>query len=151
SGITMFLLCRELFGFAGGCLGAAAYVFSPYFHVDLYIRRALAEFTAFAFYPLALYGFARHARDGSPRALCLGSLASGAVFVSHNPAALLFTPIVTAFALFQAWRYSSRMLLVRQMAAIFLGVAAAAFVWMPIIMESGSAHIERVTAGYFDF
>jgi hypothetical protein len=46
SGCSMFLLCRLLFGTSGGLLGAAAYLYGPYMHVDLYVRRALAEFSA---------------------------------------------------------------------------------------------------------
>jgi hypothetical protein len=45
----MFLLARLYFGDAGGWLGAAAYLYAPYFAVDLYVRSAMEEFAAFPF------------------------------------------------------------------------------------------------------
>ena len=66
SAAGMFLLARLYFGDAGGWLGAAAYLYVPYFAVDLYVRSAMEEFAGFPFFALALYGFgayARHRRD----------------------------------------------------------------------------------------
>ena len=46
SAAGMFLLARLYFGAAGGWLGAAAFLYAPYFAVDLYVRSAMAEFCA---------------------------------------------------------------------------------------------------------
>ena len=63
SAAAMFLLARLYFGEAGGWLAAAAYLYVPYFAVDLYVRSAMEEFAAFPFFALALYGFGAYARS----------------------------------------------------------------------------------------
>jgi hypothetical protein len=151
SGYSMFLFCRLLFGTAGGWLGAASYLYCPYFHVNLYVRRALAEFAAFPFYPAAFYGFARHARDGDRRFLVLGSVAYAAIFLSHNPSALLFTPVLLAFVAFQAWQRRSWTLLLGQLAGIALGLAVSSFSWIPSLIEMKNVHVDRLVTGYFDY
>ena len=72
---SMFFLGRLLFGSSGGWLAAAAYIYAPYFDVDLYVRRALGEFQAFAFYPIAIYGLVKFAaipQRRIPRLRCAG-------------------------------------------------------------------------------
>src|SRR5262249_27574676 len=54
---AMFLLGRLYFGDTGGWLATTAYLYAPYFAVDLYVRSALEEFAAFALFAIALYGF----------------------------------------------------------------------------------------------
>jgi len=100
SACSMFLLGRLYFGDAGGWLAAAAYLYAPYFSVNLYVRSALAEFTAFPFFALALFGF------GSGR-LVVGAMGYAGVLCSHPPAAVLFTPLLVAFLCFTAWRAKS--------------------------------------------
>ena len=99
--VAMYLLGRFWFGTWGGWLAAAAYLYAPYFHVDLFVRHALAEFAAFPFYPLAFYGFARYARDRDSRFLLLGAAAYAAVIAAHHPAAFLFSPLLLAFVVFK--------------------------------------------------
>ena len=147
----MFLFCRLLFGNAGGWLGAAAYLYSPYFHVNLYVRRALAEFAAFPFYPATLYAFTRYARNGDRRFLILGSAFYAAILLSHNPSALMFTPVLLSYAAFQAWQGQSWKLLFHQLAGMALGLALSAFFWVPSLLDMKNVHIDRVVAGYYDY
>jgi len=151
SAFSMFLLCSLYFGERGGLVGAIAYICSPYFNVDLFVRGAYSEFSAMAFYPLALYGFARYSMEKNPRALVLGSVAFAAVQLSHNPTALLFAPMLVGFAVFQAHDQKSWRLLAWQIVALALAVALAAFFWIPALMDIGNVHSERLTGGYFDY
>src|SRR5262249_16154984 len=64
SAIAMFLLGRFYFGATGGWLASAAYLYAPYYAVDLYVRSALEESTALPFLVLTLYGFGAYARSG---------------------------------------------------------------------------------------
>ena len=73
AGTSMFLLGRLYGGQPGGWLAAAAYLYAPYFQVDLYVRHAWAELCGLACYPLILYGFGRFAVHGRhTTACCLG-------------------------------------------------------------------------------
>src|SRR6188768_4111517 len=151
SGCFMFLFCRLLFGNAGGWLGAAAYLYSPYFHVNLYVRRALSEFATFPFYPATLYAFTGYAREGKRRFLILGSASYAAILLSHNPSALLFTPVLLAYIAFQAWQSQSWKLLFKQLAGMMLGLALSAYIWLPSLLEKKFVHIDRMVAGYYDY
>lgn len=147
SAAAMFLLGRWYFGVAGGAVAAIAYVYAPYFLVDLYVRTAFSEFSAFPFYPLIFYGLARHADDGRRKHLMLAAVAYAALWFAHSPAALLFSPLVAAFLLFNAWRARSINLLLRQTGAIATGILLAASVWLPSLVEAKYAHAERLIEG----
>lgn len=147
SAASMFLLARWYFGPAGGTLAAIAYVYAPYFLVDLYVRTAFAEFSAFPFYPLALYGFARHADERNRRYLLLGALAYAAIWFAHSPAALLFSPVLGAFLLFLAWQAKSGRLFATHAAAATLGMLMAATVWLPSVVEAKDVHSQRLREG----
>lgn len=132
---AMYLLGRHFFGESGGWLGAAAYVYAPYFHVDLFVRHAWAEFAAFAFYPWALLGFARWAREGKKAFLLLGAAGYAGTICCHFPAALTFSAFLAAFAVFLAWHERSWRVLAGQAAGMALGLGLAAFCWMPAMVE----------------
>src|SRR5262249_15234216 len=151
SAVCMYLLAHLYFGRTGGWLAAAAYVYAPYFHVNLYVRQALAEFAAFPFYPLALYGFGRFARDRDRKFLLLGSVGFALIFLAHNAAALLFTPILLAFILYNGWSARSLKLLLQLLAGAALGVALSAAVWLPILLEMKDVRIDRLLDGYLKY
>jgi hypothetical protein len=115
--------------------------------VNLYIRQALAEFSAFPFYPLALYGFGRFTRDRDRRFLVLGAIGFACVFFAHNAAALLFTPIVFAFIVYNACSARSLRLLMQLFAGAAMGMALSALVWLPILVEMKEVHIDRLIEG----
>ena len=151
SAAGMFLLGRLWFGPWGGWLAAAAYVYAPYFHVDLFVRHALAEFAAFLFYPLAFYGFARYARDRDLRFLLLGGAAFAGVIASHHPAALLFAPLLLSFVVFQALQSKSLRLLLVQWAGLALGLALGASIWLPGLFERQFVKLDRLLDGYLQY
>ena len=90
SACSMFLFADYQFGRKAAWLATAAYVYAPYFHVDIFVRHAFAELTAFPLYPLALYGFCRYTRERNWRFLILGAVAWSGIIMTHNPSALLF-------------------------------------------------------------
>jgi uncharacterized membrane protein len=144
---SMFLLGRWFFGAAGGLLAALAYVYAPYFLSDLYVRTAFAEFSAFPFYPLALYGFARHAAERRLRDLLIGVVAYAMVWFAHSPAAALFSPLLGAWIVFLAWRARSGRLFATHAAAVVLALSLAACIWLPGVAEAKETHAEWLTTG----
>ncbi len=151
AGVSMYLLGRFWFGTWGGWLAAAAYLYAPYFHVDLFVRHALAEFAAFPFYPLAFYGFARYGRDRDRRFLLLGAAAYAAVIGVHHPAAFLFSPLLLAFVLFQTLQQKSWRLLAAQLGALALALGLGASVWVPGVFERGYVKLDRLLQGYLQY
>ncbi len=149
---SMFLLGRYLFGKAGGWLAATATIYAPYFLVDLFVRRALAEFVAFPCFALALYGFTRFAAERRGRFLVLGAVAYAAVIFSHFPAALLFSPVLGTWIGFQAWRHRARrsswLSLLEQGAGVGLGLGLAAAIWLPTLAEMQFTRVDSLLEGY---
>jgi hypothetical protein len=153
SAVSMFLLASLYFGDAGGLLGAAAYLYVPYFAVDLYVRSAMEEFATFPFFALALYGFAAYARDRKSKFWLLGAAAFACVLVCHFPAALLFSPLLLAFLGLTAWMEKSRHLLWKQACGFLLGLGLSAFVWAPALIARRDVAMSRALEGhgrYFD-
>lgn len=144
---SMFLFARWYFGPAGGAVAALAYVWAPYFLVELYVRTAFAEFSAFPFYPLALYGLARHAAERRRRHLILAAVAYAAIWFVHSPAALLFSPLLGAFVLFLAWQSRSVQLVLTHVAALAAGFLLAAAIWLPSAVEAPDTHANLLTEG----
>jgi hypothetical protein len=151
SAVAMFLLGRLWFGACGGWLSAAAYIYAPYFHVDLFVRHALAEFAAFPFYPLAFYGFARYARDRETRFLLLGAAGYAAVIAAHHPAAFLFSPLLLGLVVFQALLAKSWQVMLAQTGAFALGLGLGASVWVPALFERSFVKLDRLLEGYLQY
>ncbi|HEX6894262.1 MAG TPA: glycosyltransferase family 39 protein, partial [Bryobacteraceae bacterium] len=147
SGLSMFLLGRLYFGVRGGWLGAAAYLYAPYFSLDLYVRSALAEFAAFPFFPLALYGFGGYARTGKRAYLLTGAVAYAGVMWSHNAAALLFTPLLIGFIAFTSWTARSWSTLRGQAFGFLLGLGLGACVWVPSLIDRQYVGVGRLLEG----
>lgn len=147
SAAGMFLLGRLYFGDIGGWLAAAAYLYAPYFAVNLYVRTAWAEFTAFPFFAFALYGFGAYAKTGARKYLLIGAAAYAGVFASHNAAALVFTPVLMAFIALTALLARSWSLLRKQAMGFALGLALAAFIWIPGVAMNQLVHIETLMQG----
>jgi hypothetical protein len=151
SAAGMFLLGKLYFGEAGGWLAAAAYIYAPYFAVDLYVRSALAEFSAFPFFAFSLYGFGAFAQSRERRHFLTGAAAYAGVLLSHNPAALFFTPLLAGFTLFTAWRARSWKLAMQQASGIALGLALSAFVWLPSLAQREYVRLESLLEGYLRY
>lgn len=149
--VAMFLLARLYFGDFGGWLGAAAYLYVPYFAVDLYVRSSLEEFAVFALVPLAMYGFGAFARGGNRNFWVLGAVAYSLVFFSHFPAALLFSPVLAGFLAVTAWREKSWRLLVDQAAGLAFGLGLGACMWLPALAEKPYVALTRALHGNGEF
>jgi hypothetical protein len=149
--LGMFLLARLYFGDAGGWLGAAAYLYAPYFAVNLYVRSAMEEFSAFAFFPLALYGFAAYARHRRARYWLLGAAAFACVLACHFMAALLFAPLLLGFLGLTTWIENSWTVLWKQACGFLLGLGLSAFIWVPALASRHWAHIDRAIEGVFRY
>jgi len=151
SAAAMFLLARLYFGDAGGWLAAAAYLYVPYFAVDLYVRSAMAEFSAFPFYALALFGFGAYAKHRRSRDWLLGLAAYACVVFCDFPAALLFSPLLLGFLGLTAWMEKSWTILWRQACGYLLGLGLSAFLWLPALAERQFASLHRAFEGFLRY
>ena len=151
AGLGMYLLAGEAFGQRGGLVSAVAYLFAPYLLVTLYVRHALADFSAFAFIPLAFWGLYRFAQGGRFRYLLVGALSVALLLLSSNPVALVAFP---AFWLFLGWlAYAGRSwrALLRGLWCLMLGLGLSAFFWLPALVERDFVQTSRLLEGYLSY
>ena len=157
----MYLFCRRRSGSLGALIGGLLYVYSPYLmFTEAYARGAYPELLAFSLFPLLLWRI--DALRDQPNA---GGFAS--VFVvqlalinAHNLMALTLTAMTAAWLLFETAiqhfnREASQMRPASAflaLAAMLLGIVGAASFWLPVLLESDSAHLENLTvAGLLDY
>ena len=155
-GLGMYLLATELFGRRGGLIAAAAYLFAPYMLGTLYVRQALADFSAFAAIPFAFWGLYRLARNGRARCgryrfLLAGVFAVALLLLSSNTIALIAVPALLAWVGWLGWRERSPRTLLWGFVGIALGLALSAFFWLPALAERGLVQTARAVEGYLSY
>jgi len=130
------LFSREEDAEAIGILTAAAYVFFPYFMVDVYTRGAMAEALAAALLPWLIWGLRRTLVQQTVGAFLLTLVLVAALILAHSLTALIVTPLLIAYALFELRRLPVRVTaLARGVAATGLGLGLCAFYWLPFVAE----------------
>ncbi len=136
SGLLCFNWLRRLLSPVASACGAVLYALAPYHLVNLYFRGDLAEFVAAAWFPAILLAlWAMLERPAVWRLVLLASSVA-ALLLTHLVSALLFLPCVAAIALVSvALTYSRRPLarLGAAAGAAALGLALAAFAWLPAV------------------
>lgn len=163
----MFVWMRAITGRrSAALLAAGAYTFAPYHLVNVYLRGdSLAEFWAMSWFPVILWALARAAEHPTRRRLAAVGLAFGALVLTHNISALLFSPFAALYALAcvagapghvalpsNLLRPTRRVRL--RLAALLglagaLGLALAAWFWVPALADQDAVQLGDQTSGYF--
>lgn len=136
SGVTMYIWLQAFLSKKAAFIGALAYMFVPYRFVDLYVRGAIGEHVAFIFPPLIFY--AAYLMSGLKKsyAVIIGSIATAGLLLSHNAISIMFVPFIFLYSLYLFLingRKQSYFLGV--VSFLVLGLALAAFFWMPAFFE----------------
>ena len=116
SGLTMYLLARQLWGDKAGIVAAIAYAAAPYHLLAAYVYEGWGEITAFVFPPMILYlslNFTMLQFHNATKHKTLlehwniGTLLHFATLVatwflfilSHNPSVIMLTPVVVILSI----------------------------------------------------
>ena len=97
-----YRLARRWWGPAAGLIAVLAYTYAPYHLVQIYVRGALAEFLALAWFPWVLLAFVELWDDPRPRRAAWAALALGALLLTHSQAPVMYVPFLAGFVLFKA-------------------------------------------------
>lgn len=103
----MYRLARRWFGRQAALLATLAFTYLPYHLVDIYVRGALAEFWALAWFPWVLLAADALVEQPNGRHVAAFGLAYGGLIWLHSLTAILFTPFVGLFLLVRwaaVWR-----------------------------------------------
>jgi hypothetical protein len=145
--IGMYLLAKELWGKTGGLISGAAFTFSTYRAVDLFVRGAIGEATAMVLIPFVLYGVHR-IRTHRTAGLLYTAIALAAVLLSHN----LIGMITVGLVLVYGWLSLGRKQILWVCSAVVLALLLSAFYILPAYVEKDFTRVEEsITTGYFDF
>lgn len=170
--LGIFLLARRWYRNEwAALLASVAYTTAPFHLVNVYVRGdSLAEFWAMACYPWVILAAERLLTAAEENGFPFGrvaalALAYAALILSHNISALIFTPFLFLFILLR-WLSGRRpsgepvsmifsgqrlRLLLPILAAGLLGLALAAWFFIPALVEQDFAQLGPVTEGYFSF
>ncbi len=176
--LTMWLWSRRLFqNRAAALLATAAYTFAPFHLINVYVRGdSLSEFYAFIWYPLILWTLDRLAARFNARRVLAAALAYGALILTHNVSALIFSPFALLYAIIAHWdkarsayehpessiefqvarfklRVSHLIVHVSRIAFPFLlGILLTAWFWLPALAETRYGQMgPEFTEGYFNY
>ncbi len=177
AGISMYLLARQFWGEFGGIVSGLMYVFAPYHAVQLYVRGDVAELWAYAFIPLAFWGFYkifitestfhRHSgKRGTSASLqarmtnsiwkwtIISSVGYASIVLSHNLTALMVTPfliIVILLTCYIVLKHKKPYAISYTILAFILGVLLSAFYWLPVFAEMKYTNVLSQIGGGADF
>ncbi|MDO8638560.1 MAG: hypothetical protein Q7R43_03215 [Candidatus Daviesbacteria bacterium] len=151
SATTMFFLSRKFWGNLGGLVSALFYVYAPYHGVDVYVRGAMAESWSLAWTPAVFWAIYTTIQKPNLKNILLLAVFTGLFLTSHNPMALVFTPVMAVWALL--WIAQERKLSVipKLTVAALWGVGLAAFFSLPVLLEGSFVHLETLFIGYFNY
>lgn len=137
-----FALGGELFSGetapTAGLLTAVAYVFFPYFLIDIFTRGALGEALAYAFLPWLFWAWRQALKRQTTLTWMLAALFLALVLVAHSATLLMAIPFLVAFSAWQiielprsAWRQA----FLRSTSVILWAMGLGAFYWVPFVVQ----------------
>lgn len=142
-GINFLTLCVAWYSFKGlfqkdryAILGTAIYMLAAYRMTNAYLRAAIGEFTAMAFFPLIIYGLYRvYFRDSEGKKACFDTipliLGISGVLESHVLSTEMIAPFILVFALV-FWRKTFEKI-VPLVFSVVMVLALNAWFWVPFL------------------
>lgn len=152
--LLMYMLCKSLVGRLGGLLGAVFYTYAPYHAVNIYVRGAMNEAWASTFFPAVLY-FLKETINKPKKFNIIGlSISFALIILSHNPMALIFSPVCLLWAFYWLLRLKKinnfRTYLALSFSAL-LSFSTTAFFLLPVVFETKFVQVESMFSGYYSY
>ena len=141
-------LGRRISGPAGGIVASAAFVFSGYFQVEVYVRGAAMEFSGLALLPMALLLLLRCLERPGAGRLIAASVGIAGIALSHNAVLLMAAPALTLFVGLIALARRDLHTLDRGIVAGLGGLGLSAWFWLPTLSEKQFTHVHRLLEGH---
>lgn len=146
SGIFMYFLARDYWGNIGGLVSALFYVYAPYRSVDVWVRGALPEASAYVLFPVILLVADRLiAKPALKWVLTLG-FTLAVLINTHNLSAFMFLPFLGLWVASRRFRAWPQFVL-----AGIISLLLSAFYLLPVILESRLITITQITQGYYQY
>lgn len=153
SGVGMYFLAKDFFGRSGGVLASVFYIWAPYHSVDVYVRGAMNEAWALAWFPFIFWAGYRLVKEKKNQAQWIIGLALSwfALLTSHNLMVLIFAPLFIIWIFLHMWQEKSLKRIPQLAISGILAFGLAAYFTLPALIENKLTQIESVLVGYYDF
>ena len=153
SGITMYLLAKEFFGKLGGVVSSIFYIWAPYHSIDVYVRGAMNEAWALAWFPLIFWAGYRLIIEKKNRNKWIIGLALSwfALFTSHNLMILILTPFFSVWVLLWIWKNKKWSRLLDFVKSGLLAFGLASFFTIPVLLEQKHVQVSTLVVGYYEY
>jgi hypothetical protein len=151
SGLSFFLAARGMGSELGAAFGAALYVLLPYHALDLYERFALAEYTAFVWFPL-LFWAVRVLADRLSWGAWFGLAAClSGLFLTHPMSAYLIGFSLGPYALLRLGRSRRWSHWIPMAAAAVVAVLCCAVYLLPLFVHRSNVHLDWFDTPHYDW
>ncbi len=133
-------------GTVAGTTAVFTLIYTPYLLYNLYHRAALAELWGMAWLVVTLWAIAGIGdQESGIRRGILAAISYALLILSHNITAMIGTPIIIAYLLFNLWQTRPHsQFKIHHSLFIIAGLALAAFFWMPAFFEKDAVQIENL-------
>ena len=150
SGLAFYVFARRHAAPLASTIGSVLYALLPYhFVIDLVVRQALGEITAYIWMPLALH-FTSKMKDD--RFAVIGfALSYSCLILSHLPAALLFSMFLLLYAANLAWQNRSPGQFYAFVSGVLLGIALAGVYIVPALLTQDYISAGEWWTPYFQY
>ncbi len=136
SGISMYILTKNLFGRLAGLVGVAFYIFVPYRALDVYVRGALAESFAFVWPPLIIWSILSLSKKPKTSSSLTLGLSICALMLTHNLILLPFILIFSGLYLYLiAESKNKKRFITFSLVGFIVAAFLSAFFWLPALLE----------------
>lgn len=119
-------------------LAAVVFLFAPYVLRNT-LERGSPEAFSMVLYPWVIWSLLWLAQRPSGLRFLLASAIWAACIASHILAPLMLAPFALVVGLLLAWKYRTA----TPVLALLAGGLLVAFIWVPLLTEPGSVHVER--------
>jgi len=156
---TMYLFARNISGRAGGFTAAVTYLYFPYHAVNIYVRGAVGEFFAYAFFPavfLGIYYIYEKADRLKSKKIVLESffiaVPVALVAISHNLSAFMMGLLLIPYILFLIFKSKKRIKFILSLIILFFtALLFSSFYILPAIFESSYTNVMSQIGGGADY
>ncbi len=150
SGITMYLLQKEMFGRLAAVTGTALYLLAPYRFSNIFVRASIGDATAFIFAPLVFWSLWKFKEKVERKWVVLGSLSVAGLILSHAMVAALFLSVFGLYFLFSLPTAKNKISYMKSCAIIILGgFGISAYYFIPSILERGNTRFQELMSQIF--
>lgn len=154
--ISMFYFVKRFFGEVPALVSSVVYLYFPYHAVNIYVRGALAELFAYAFFPLvflSLFNIHYQKENGgffknNLKHIILGAFSIAAVVLSHNLSAFMlfmFLPIFMFISVLLSKQRKEK--IIAYLLTFIFGILISSFYILPAIFEMKYTNVNSQIAG----